>query len=270
MGNYKHRSSADRFLRQIRQMGNDPFFMIKQTYSRFNGNVPNVSRKPILSDYGLSDNVEHELQEIEKRNRRKGSIGYLCIFIVGLLVVTSLLFYFVRMSFCRCLGSALCIWAPLFLFVGAIFGKNRDYRASETQTQYNKYLSDSAAFEYWQKLNSLEYWTNLSGHEFEDACASVFRKMGYEATVSKAGGDGGIDIVLVRGEERIAVQCKAHKNPAGPAVARDLFGTMLHFGYEKGMLISTNGFTSGVYDFVKGKPITLYTLNDIIKFASEL
>lgn len=269
MGDYKHQSSADRFLRQIRQVGNDPFFMIKQTYSRFNGNVPKICRKPILSDYGLSDNVELELQEIEKRNRRKESIEYLCIFVFGLLVVTFLLFYFVRLSIWSCLGSGLCIWVPVFLFVGAIFGKKKDYRASETQTRYNNFLSDSAAFEYWQKLNSLEYWTNLSGHEFEDACASVFRKMGYEATVSKAGGDGGIDIVLVRGEERIAVQCKAHKNPVSPSVARDLFGTMLHFGYEKGMLISTNGFTSGVYDFVKNKPITLYTLNDIVRFASE-
>lgn len=55
----------------------------------------------------------------------------------------------------------------------------------------------------------------MGGHQFENAVANLFRNIGFTATVSKSGGDGGVDIVLEKGARRIAVQCKRYKNSVG-------------------------------------------------------
>jgi hypothetical protein len=50
----------------------------------------------------------------------------------------------------------------------------------------------------------------------------------------------------------------------GPAVARELYGTLQHFGAPAAILASTSGFTKGVRAFVRGKLIVLMNLSDII------
>ncbi len=134
------------------------------------------------------------------------------------------------------------------------------------EDKYNRYKDDLRAYEYWQNLSRIEFWDSLDGHAFEQAVARLYRKLGYQADVSKAGGDGGIDIILTRKNESIAVQCKVHKKPVGPRVARDLYGTMIGNGFKHGMLISKTGFTKGVFEFVKDKNIALLDLNELIVF----
>ena len=143
-------------------------------------------------------------------------------------------------------------------------GKFKYKKNTELHKRYFEYKKQLDLYNFWNQMKRIDYWMNLDGHEFEEAVASVYRNLGYKAEVSKQGGDGGIDIILTKENKRIAVQCKAHKKPVGPAVARDLFGTMNHYGYEEGILVSRNGFTVGVYEFVKDKPIKLVNLNDIL------
>jgi restriction system protein len=148
---------------------------------------------------------------------------------------------------------------PGYLLSSSPYKKN-----TELHKRYFEYKKQLDLYNFWNQMKRIDYWMNLDGHEFEEAVASVYRNLGYKAEVSKQGGDGGIDIILTKENKRIAVQCKAHKKPVGPAVARDLFGTMNHYGYEEGILVSRNGFTVGVYEFVKDKPIKLVNLNDIL------
>lgn len=51
-------------------------------------------------------------------------------------------------------------------------------------------------------------------------------------------------------------------------MARDLYGTIQHFGYNRGILVSLNGFTKGVYTFVQGKNIELVTVHDLILMST--
>jgi Restriction endonuclease len=52
----------------------------------------------------------------------------------------------------------------------------------------------------------------MSGPEFERYMASVFEALGYKATVLGGAGDQGVDLLLQKENELIAVQC----NSAGP------------------------------------------------------
>jgi hypothetical protein len=53
-----------------------------------------------------------------------------------------------------------------------------------------------------------EWLRSLSWREFEDLIGRAYRLQGYEVLATAHGADGGIDLILTRGAERIFVQCK--------------------------------------------------------------
>lgn len=66
------------------------------------------------------------------------------------------------------------------------------------------------------------------------------------------------------------VQCKRFSKPAGVAVVRELYGVLRDCEVDDALLACTGGFTQGVYDFVKGKPIKLLGLKEIIELQKSL
>jgi HJR/Mrr/RecB family endonuclease len=52
--------------------------------------------------------------------------------------------------------------------------------------------------------------------------------------------------LLYKDGKKIVVQCKAHRNPVGPNVVRELYGTMFHAGADAAKLVALGGFTQGV------------------------
>ena len=111
----------------------------------------------------------------------------------------------------------------------------------------------------------LDYWQSLSGFDFEYQVYKLFVEKGYNAKLTSKTGDGGIDIVLRdKSGSKIIVQCKNHKAKIGPSTVRDLYGVLISEKAIKAILINSGGFTSGVYNFTKGKPIELWNVIDLI------
>lgn len=60
------------------------------------------------------------------------------------------------------------------------------------------------------------------------------------------------------------MQCKATSKPVGPAVARELYETLVASGADEAILAATSGVTQGTRAFLKGKPITVMALAQIV------
>ena len=112
-----------------------------------------------------------------------------------------------------------------------------------------------------------EYWNGLSGLEFEKELGTLCERRGYEVSFTPVTGDEGADLILHKEGKKTVVQCKRHKSPAGPAVVRELYGTMFHFGADKAILACTEGFTKGARDFAHGKPIILVDALDLARMS---
>lgn len=112
-----------------------------------------------------------------------------------------------------------------------------------------------------------EYWQSMSGHEFEREMASLLCNIGHSVKRTKGSGDMGVDLFL---DETIIVQCKATKSAVSPSVARDLLGTMSHFNADKGILISTGGFTSGTKAFCRDNNIELWDIEKVLSLAETI
>lgn len=121
-----------------------------------------------------------------------------------------------------------------------------------------------------QQRKHYDHWMSLSGTEFERQLGILYRQMGYRVESTPTSGDEGIDLVLKKSGKTTVVQCKSHQKPVGPATARELFGSMVAFRADDAVLACTGGFTRGVKDFVRGKPITLISATELARMGSSV
>ena len=148
-----------------------------------------------------------------------------------------------------------------------LVGKKNKYKTDYENIE--KYKNACREYEWWQERKAKEFWFKLDGREFENEIAKIFRRNGYKATVCKQGGDEGIDIELEKNNEREIVQCKAHKSKISPSVARDLCGTMLNSNVKHAYLVTLHGGTSGTIDFCRKNNITIWDIDDIMKYNNN-
>jgi Holliday junction resolvasome RuvABC ATP-dependent DNA helicase subunit len=107
-------------------------------------------------------------------------------------------------------------------------------------------------------------WNELSGIDFERLITSLLKKMGFAAEMTKASGDGGIDIEAVLDGPivggRYLVQCKrfSAETLVGSPTIREFYGAVVADRKAvKGILITTSAFTAQARDFAAGLPIEL-------------
>ncbi len=101
----------------------------------------------------------------------------------------------------------------------------------------------------------------LTPFEFETLVCNLFGKMGLESKLTRSSRDGGVDVVTFDKRPvlggKVVIQAKRYRHTVGVSAVRDLFGTMMNEGANKGILVTTSGYGPDAYDFAKDKPIQL-------------
>ena len=119
------------------------------------------------------------------------------------------------------------------------------------------------------RSDSLESIRQLDWADFERLVGEAYRGQGF-AVVQRGGPqpDGGIDLQLSRGSERVVVQCKHWKNRQVPVQrVRELLGVVTAEGVDRGILVATGGFTRDALKFAIGKPLQLVDGDALARLA---
>jgi restriction system protein len=108
---------------------------------------------------------------------------------------------------------------------------------------------------------TLEALCTLEWKRFELVCAKYYELLGFKADTLRCGPDGGIDIKLFKTDttKPIAiVQCKAwNSNDVGVKELRELLGVMTHEKVNRGIFITTSGYTKDATAFGASSPIQM-------------
>lgn len=99
--------------------------------------------------------------------------------------------------------------------------------------------------------------TSQSPYQFEHFVAHLLTRMGYHARVTKASGDGGIDIIAHRDElgfepPIIKVQCKQVLDTISRPALQQLHGAIEHG--EHGLFVTLGGFSAEARTYERTKP----------------
>ena len=98
-------------------------------------------------------------------------------------------------------------------------------------------------------------------HLIREVFAAEFSSTGGEVKVTQASRDGGVDAIAfdpdpIRGG-KIVIQAKRYSNTVAVAAVRDLYGTVMNEGANKGILVTTSDYGPDAYAFANGKPLVL-------------
>ena len=106
---------------------------------------------------------------------------------------------------------------------------------------------------------------SMDWQDFENLIREIFEQEfnsnGGEVKITQASRDGGVDAVAfdpdpIRGG-KIVIQAKRYTNVVGVSAVRDLYGTVMNEGANKGILVTTSNYGNDAYQFAQGKPLTL-------------
>lgn len=110
-------------------------------------------------------------------------------------------------------------------------------------------------------LESRPNLMELNPFEFENLVSNLFEQIGFQAKLTQASKDGGVDAVAFDPRPilggKVVIQAKRYKNVVGVSAVRDLYGTMINEGANKGILVATSHYGPDAYEFAKDKPIEL-------------
>jgi restriction system protein len=83
----------------------------------------------------------------------------------------------------------------------------------------------------------------MSGTEFEEYVADVARRCGVPVIMTPRSGDWGVDLVVGRRPNRIAIQCKRRSRPVGPGAVQEVVAGAPMQGCTQTMVVSNQEFT---------------------------
>jgi HJR/Mrr/RecB family endonuclease len=121
----------------------------------------------------------------------------------------------------------------------------------------------------------LEPQANLAAMPWEDFEHLVrqlfeweFGHHGAEVRLTRASRDRGVDAIIfdpdpLRGG-KFVIQAKRYTLPVDVAAVRDLYGTLINEGANRGILITTSHFGPDAFAFARDKPISLLSGADLI------
>ena len=121
--------------------------------------------------------------------------------------------------------------------------EERQRRAEEERQRQEE---ERRAREDWiaiHKRLQFDQLDHLTGPEFEQRLAILFRHQGYCVELTKGSGDQGTDLLLSNGNIRIAVQAKRYTARVGNGAIQELLGGMLFYNCSQGIVVTTSDFT---------------------------
>lgn len=97
----------------------------------------------------------------------------------------------------------------------------------------------------------------LSPTEFERVVGDLFKALGYEVSITRQVGDEGVDLNLIRGDERSLAQCKRYRGTVGQPLIRDFYGAVVHERAARGYLVTTGLYSVAAQTWAAGKNLVL-------------
>lgn len=96
-------------------------------------------------------------------------------------------------------------------------------------------------------------------HGFEEWVADLYRSLGWEATVTRASGDGGVDVRLYRYGRTAIVECKcwSPSSNVGRPTLQKLVGANAVERADETVFVTTAGFTAQAREYARQAGVTL-------------
>ena len=103
----------------------------------------------------------------------------------------------------------------------------------------------------------------LSGTEFEEFLAGLFRGQGYAVELTPSTGDYGADLILMKDGQRIAVQAKRYAGSVGVSALQEALSGQAYYKCQSAWVITTGVFTVNAIELATKSSVKLIGRGDL-------
>jgi restriction system protein len=115
-----------------------------------------------------------------------------------------------------------------------------------------------------------EFSEKMSPAEFEVFCAEELRRSGWNAYVTKAARDQGVDVVADKNGVRLVIQCKLYSQAVGNKAVQEIVAARAFERAQYGAVVTNNRYTASAQELAFNNDILLLHYSDLRKIDSLL
>ena len=101
----------------------------------------------------------------------------------------------------------------------------------------------------------------MSGDEFEEFVAELFRKIGYVSNITKHSGDQGVDVIIEKNGVKIGIQAKCYAGSVGNSAIQEVVAGKSYYGLNKAIVITNSFFTKQAIELADSNNVILWDRN---------
>lgn len=135
-----------------------------------------------------------------------------------------------------------------------IFKLVSEYRINEIEHQEGKSVDV-------ERLNPIQ---------FEHYCAELLNSTGWNARVTQASGDQGVDVIAQHGNVKAVFQCKKYSQPVGNAAVQEIIAGKAFEQAHIAAVVSNATFTSSATQLASTTGVFLLHFSELPRFAAKL
>lgn len=108
----------------------------------------------------------------------------------------------------------------------------------------------------------------MTGKEFEDRLAILFRHLGYSVrVVGNQTGDYGVDLVIEKDGIKTAVQAKCYKRSlVGEDAIREVYTGKNYYQCNEALVVTNNSYSNMARNLAHANNVKLWDRNDLVKW----
>jgi restriction system protein len=110
----------------------------------------------------------------------------------------------------------------------------------------------------------------MSGTDFEDYVAGIARSCGVPVIMTSITGDWGVDIIVGRRPNRLAIQCKRQSRPVGTSAIQEVVAGAPMQDCAKTMVVTNNEFTPAAHKLAQLHGCELVGGNELPRLRSAV
>ncbi|MGB9344150.1 restriction endonuclease [Trichococcus sp.] len=136
----------------------------------------------------------------------------------------------------------------------------------------NHYIKQQKYFELLKRANMAEI-DMMIGVQFEHYLQQLFLMLGYQVKLTRASGDFGADLILIKDNAKIAVQAKRYTKNVGLKAVQEVFGAKKYYGANEAWVVTNSFYTKQARELAHSNEVSLIDRNDLLNLilnAKEL
>lgn len=120
-------------------------------------------------------------------------------------------------------------------------------------------------------VNRINTINNIrDGYKFEHSLDNIFNKLGYESIVTKASGDQGADLIIIRNGIKTVVQSKYYTGSVGNKAVQEVYSAINFYNANNAMVVTNSIFTKSAVELAKANNIILIDGIELYKIISHI